>query len=270
MPGAVGQDGVDRADVISHQTVADGFGTAGVVPGHAADGAARMGRWIDREEHAMRTQCGVERTQGDPGLDEDRAGGGVHVENFAQMFRTIDDQRAVDGLAALAGAAAAGKDRNARLLGYGHGDRHVLDGFGDDDTQGLDLVDGGVGGIAAAVGAPEQHFAADFAGQFSRQAGIARLDFATGCRSGLWQRRGRAHDSGTGSDVSPRTQCAAFWRSAPAAGTRRSGQSPWRRVSDPHAITRIGRRRRPLPFSPPPGFPAGQTGDCPISSTMPS
>ena len=45
-----------------------------------------------------------------------------------------------------------------------------------DDAQWLDLVDRGVGGIAAAAGAIEQHLAADFAGQPAREAGIARED----------------------------------------------------------------------------------------------
>ena len=50
---AIRQDRVDRPHVVRHQPVADRLRAAGVVARHAADGAARVRRGIDREEQAV-------------------------------------------------------------------------------------------------------------------------------------------------------------------------------------------------------------------------
>ena len=50
---AVGQNRVDGRDIVGHQTVTDRLAAAGIVGRHAADGAARMRRRIDREEQVV-------------------------------------------------------------------------------------------------------------------------------------------------------------------------------------------------------------------------
>ena len=48
---------------------------------------------------------------------------------------------------------------------------HVVDGSRHDDADRLDLVDRGIGGVAAAIGAAEQHLPGDRVGQLRGKAG---------------------------------------------------------------------------------------------------
>ena len=94
---------------------------------------------------------------------------------LVEIFRAVDDQRRVDGLPALRGAAAARRDRHAlfprdldRPAGFldrarrHHADRH-------------DLVVRGVGGIAAAAEAVEHDVAGQLRLQAAFQAGPQRF-----------------------------------------------------------------------------------------------
>ena len=101
--------------------------------------------------------------QHDARLDQCRARLRIDMQHAAQMLRAIDHQRAVHRLAALAGAAAAGQHRNAFLARDRQGGGDVVDLLRHDHADRFDLVDRGVGGVTAAVGAVEQHLAADFA-----------------------------------------------------------------------------------------------------------
>ena len=111
-----------------------------------------------------------------PGSTSAVRGLGIDVQDAAQMLRAVDHQRAVHRLAALAGAAAAGQHRDALLARDRQRGGDVVDLLRHDHADGLDLVDRRVGGIAAAIGAAEQHLAADFAPQPAGQARIARRD----------------------------------------------------------------------------------------------
>ena len=175
---AVGQDGVDGAHVVGHQPIADGFRAAGVVAGHAADGAAGVGRWIDREEQLFAPQRGVELAEHHAGFHQRRVLLRIDVQDAAQVLAAVQHQRAIHRLAALAGAAAARQHRHAVFARDRQGGGHVVDGFRDHHAERLDLVDRGVGGIAAAIGGIEQHRAADVAAQALGQAGVAGGDHA--------------------------------------------------------------------------------------------
>ena len=72
-PRAVGQNRVDGRDIVGHQPVADRLAAAGIVGRHAADGAARMRRGIDRKEQAMRLERRVEMAEHDARLDHGAA-----------------------------------------------------------------------------------------------------------------------------------------------------------------------------------------------------
>ena len=91
----------------------------------------------------------------------------------AQVLRTVDDQRAIDGLAALAGAAAARQDGDALLACDRQRRGDVVDRPRHDHAERLDLVDRRVGGVTAAIGAIEQHLARDVAAQAFGQVGVA-------------------------------------------------------------------------------------------------
>ena len=87
------------------------------------------------------------------------------MQDAAQMFRAVDHQRAVHRLAALAGAAATRQNRDAFFTRDRQGRRDVADLLRHDHADGLDLIDRRIGGVTAAVGAAEQHLAANLAPQ---------------------------------------------------------------------------------------------------------
>ena len=157
---AIRQDRIDRAHVVGHQPVADRLRPAGVVARHAADRAARVRRGIDREEQPMLAQRRIEMTQHEAGFHQRGARLRIDIQDAAQVLRAVDHQRAVHRLAALAGAAAAGQHRDTLLARDRHGCGDIADLRRYDHTDGFDLVDRRVGGVAAAIGAAEQHLAA--------------------------------------------------------------------------------------------------------------
>ncbi len=173
MTGAIGQDGLDCAHVVSHQAVADGLGATGVVAGHTADSATRVRRGIDREKQPMGLQDRIEVREHEARLDQGGACLRVDVENVAKVFGAVDNDGAVDGLAALTGAAAARQHGNTGFAGDGKRGGDIVDGFGHDHADGFDLVNRGVGGIAAAVGRTEQDLPGDFALEHAGDGRIA-------------------------------------------------------------------------------------------------
>ena len=89
------------------------------------------------------------------------------------MRRTVEHQRLADGLARLRGAAAARQHRRALLARDRHGRLDIRDRARAHHAYRLDLVDGGVGGIAPALERVEQHLALDLRAKPRRQPGIA-------------------------------------------------------------------------------------------------
>ena len=168
---SVRQDRVDRAHVVGHQSVADRLRAAGVVARHAADRAARMGRGIDRKEQPVLAQRGIQMAQHQAGFHQCRARLGIDVQDAAQVLGAVDHQRAVHRLAALAGAAAARQHGHAFLARDRHCRGDVADLLRHDHADRLDLVDRRIGGVAAAIGAAEQHLAADLAPQALGETG---------------------------------------------------------------------------------------------------
>jgi hypothetical protein len=95
-------------------------------------------------------------------------------DDLLHVFAALDDERAVDGLAALRGAAAARQHRHAFLAGDLDRGRDVVAVLGDDDAQRLDLVDRCIGRVAAAAEAVEQHVALDLTAEAFFEAGSGR------------------------------------------------------------------------------------------------
>ena len=182
-PGAVGQRGIQRERVVAHGAVAQRAAAAGIVAGHAADGGARGGGDIDRKPQAMRLELAVEIVEHDARLDHAGAVLDIQRDDAVQVFREIDDDAVIDGLAALRGAAAARRHDPALVAADRQRPQRLVHGFGDDHACGHDLVERGVGRIAAATEAIEQHVARDFAGEpvFKCRQAVA------GCLSGRYR-----------------------------------------------------------------------------------
>src|SRR5262249_8321144 len=174
--GAVAQERVDGADIVHHVAVAQAARAAAVVGGHAADGGAIAGRYVDGKEEPLRFEGFVEALKHHARLDEGAAVLGVDGEDAVHMLAAGDDERASHRLAALRGAAAARQHRHAFLPRHGDGRGDVLLVARHDDADRLDLVDRGVGAVAAAACSIEEYSAAQVLAQALRQSAIPDLD----------------------------------------------------------------------------------------------
>jgi hypothetical protein len=101
-----------------------------------------------------------------------RYGVALYRQDLPQVLGAVDDQRAVDGLAALAGPAAARQHGHAFLPADRHGGGDVLRGAGHQHADGLHLVDRGIGRVAAPVAGGEQDLARGLLRQALRQAAV--------------------------------------------------------------------------------------------------
>ena len=101
-PAAVGQHRIDRLHVLARIAVAQRAGAAGIVAHHAADGGARGGRDVDREPQAVGLEPPVELVEHDAGLDPAAGIGDIDLDQAVEIFRAVDDQQFVDGLARIA------------------------------------------------------------------------------------------------------------------------------------------------------------------------
>jgi hypothetical protein len=117
------------------------------------------------------------------GLHQRGAALDVDIENGAQMLAGVDHQGRAHRLAALAGAGAARQHRHFQLAGDGDGVGDVTPSPGNQHAHGHDLIDRGIGGVAAPVRIREQNLPfrlgaqpagqgdADFIGDSGRQHG---------------------------------------------------------------------------------------------------
>ena len=156
---AVRQHGIDRKHVLARVAVAQRTRAAGIVAHHAADGGARGGGDVDRKPQPVRAQPAIELVEHDAGLDRAALAGDVERQHMIEIFRAVDDQRGIHGLAGLRGAGAARQHAHAllarereRMLGLFHRARR-------DHADRHDLIVRRVGGVAPARERIEVHLA---------------------------------------------------------------------------------------------------------------
>ena len=158
---AIGQDRIDREDVLAGVAVAQRAPAARVVRGHPADGGARSGRDIDREPQTVRPQRAIEIVEHDARLDLAAASFDIEIENAGEMLRAVDHQRGVDGLPGLRRAAAARQHGDALLARQRNRALRFVDRARRHHAERHDLVVRGIGGVAAAREAVEMHLSRD-------------------------------------------------------------------------------------------------------------
>src|SRR5262249_44929865 len=146
---AVGEDRVYPAHIVDHVAVADRAGAAAIVCGHASDCGAVAGRDIDREPQFVLAQLRVEPLHDGARLYPDTPRLGVEFDDPLHIFAALDDERAADRLAALRSTAPARQHRDAFLARDRQRGGDVVLVFGDNDANRLDLIDRGVGAVAA-------------------------------------------------------------------------------------------------------------------------
>ena len=130
----------------------------------------------------MLLELPVEVVEHDARLDHARAVLDVERDDAVEVFGEVDDDAVIDGLAALRGAAAARRDDPPVVAGDRQRPQRLVHGPGNHDPGGHDLIERGVGGIAAAVERVEEDVAGDLPGQtrgkgavFSRIPGLFGL-----------------------------------------------------------------------------------------------
>ena len=147
---AVGEDRIDREDIVAGDAVAQRPRPAGIVAGHAADGGAGRRRDVDRKPQPVALELAIEIVEHDAGLDDAALSGDVEIDDVVEVFRAVDHQRVVDRLAALRRSAAPRQHRHLLGAGDGDGALGLGDGARGDDADRHHLVMGGVGRVAAA------------------------------------------------------------------------------------------------------------------------
>ena len=162
---AVRQRRVHRQRVVAHGAVAQRTAAAGIVAGHAADGGARGGGDVDRKPQPVFFELAVEVVEHDAGLDHAGAVFDVEREEAIQVFGEVDDNSLVDGLAALRRPAAARGDDQALVPGNRKRPQRLVHGPGNHHAEGQNLVERGIGRVAAAVEGVEENIARRLAGK---------------------------------------------------------------------------------------------------------
>ena len=107
-------------------------------------------------------QGAVEIVEHDAGLDHAAAARDIELQQAVEIFGAIQDQRMVDRLPALRGAAAAREHGDALFLRNRYRAIGFIDRFGGDYAHRHHLVMRSIGGIAAAGKRVETHLAGDF------------------------------------------------------------------------------------------------------------
>src|SRR5262245_28874182 len=130
-----------------------------MVAHNAADGGARGGRDIDRKPQTVRLEAAIELVEHDPWLDHAAPAADVELDEMIEIFRAVDDERGIDGLAGLRGARSPRQHAHAllarkreRVLGLFHRARR-------DDADRHDLVLRGVSAVAPARERVKLHLA---------------------------------------------------------------------------------------------------------------
>ena len=179
-PRPIRQQRINRQHIIGHQPVADGFRSAGIIRCHAANGAALPGGRVHRVENAMGLQRVIQGAQGNAGFHPCHPRLGIHFQHAPQVFGAIQHQGAVDGLPALAGAAAPRQDRHAFFSANRQSRFHIGDAARHYHPYRFLLIDGRIGRIAAAIGGAKQHLGAGLTPQAGSQSRVAGGDPARG------------------------------------------------------------------------------------------
>jgi hypothetical protein len=235
---AVGEQRVDRQHMVAHDAVADRAGAAGVVARHAAERRPRGRGDVDRKPQPMGFERPVEFVQHDAGLDDAAPVGGVDLDDAVEMPRRVEDERFVDRLAALRGAATARQNADAGSSRDGERRGHVggVARRGDGDRH--HLVMRGIGRIAPAREAVEPHLALQRPAETLFQSGPRRHETSVTPAAGAApaRRRASAARKRTPAGTSPPTSCGARAGRAPC----RRAPAWWRRVIRARSPTTSG------------------------------
>ncbi len=122
----------------------------------------------------MLLELTVQVVEHDSGFDHAAAVLDIQRKDAIKVFREIDDDAVIDGLAALRGTAAARGNDAAVISRDGQRPQRLFHGAWNHDPCGHDLVERRIGGVAAAVERIEEHIARDLARKTCGQRAVFR------------------------------------------------------------------------------------------------
>ena len=155
---AVGQPSLSPQHVVHHVAVSNRAAAARVVARHTAQGGLGAGGHVHRIPQAMRFEGRIQVVEHQARLHGSGALLGIDRHDLAHVFGVVNHQTRAHGLAALAGAAATRHDGHAQVPA--NVQRHAHIGFvtRHKNPHRHDLVNRGIGGVAAPIGRRKQDF----------------------------------------------------------------------------------------------------------------
>jgi hypothetical protein len=149
-PAAGPVEDVELDHVGGGRAVGHGVGPAGVVPDHAAEGAAGVGRRVRAETQAVGSGRRLQIVEDHAGLDRGRRGRRIEGGDASEMAAQIGDDAGTDGVAGDRRAPAADGQRRPEVTADRRDGQELVDMPG----KGHDLWHHPVvGGVRAVLGA---------------------------------------------------------------------------------------------------------------------
>ena len=196
--------------VVHHVAVGDRARAAGIVAGHAAQRRLRRRADVYGKPQAARPEPRVELVEHDAGLDGNRPRRLVQRDDAIEVLAVVDHERRTDGLPALRAAGASRQHGNAQFAADGNRRLDVVVGGGDQHADGIDLVDGRIGGVSAARRPVEQDVARERRAAAGRPVRRARRSGESAQAAGWARSRGSRQCEG-GEGVSQVRRVTALW-----------------------------------------------------------
>jgi len=152
--------------VVAHGAVSERTAAAGIVAGHAADGGARRGGDVDRKPQPVLLSWRLRSSSTMPGSTTQLR---FSTSSERMRFRCLEKSTTMPSLTVWPHCEVppprGGVTTSALIPGDGERPQRLVHGPGHHHPKGHDLVERGVGRIAAAVEGVEEHVAGNLAGK---------------------------------------------------------------------------------------------------------
>ena len=186
METVIGQD-LQLLDVIDGFPAHDGMGAARVVADIAADRAILVGGRVRRESEAVFLGRVAELVVDNAGLHAREPCVGVDGQDAVKVFREVDNDGDVAGLAGQTRAAATPENRYVSFAAFFDGREHVLDTARNNHSDRNLPINREIGGIERTAAGVEPHLAL-----YPARKRLARARPPNRAVRAAWRRSGEA------------------------------------------------------------------------------
>jgi len=137
--------------VVSDEAIDHGVGAGAVVSDHASEGGAVSAGGVGPDFLFESGEPSIQIVEHDAGLDRHLRGLAVEGENLVHVSAEIEDDAGSDGFASESAAPAPGDDGNMIFGGVLHDRNDILGSPGENNGEGLDLIDAGVTAVESQM-----------------------------------------------------------------------------------------------------------------------